>query len=189
MTQPFLIGLTGLAGSGKDTVRQILEERYGFDGIAFADPIRDMLSALFDTVGVDGHWMTDRERKEKVIPELGASYRTLAQQLGTEWGRAIDPDLWLKIAGAKVAMCQKYESIGVVISDVRFPNEAAWVRAQGGVIWKIIRPGLEPVRAHTSEELINSLPWDYTIDNRGTIEDLSHATGKALLYGYEVERV
>jgi hypothetical protein len=187
MTKPLLIGLTGYAGSGKDTVREILERHHEIDGLAFADPIRDMLSALFDTIGVDSGWMTDRGRKEVPIPEIGASYRTLAQQLGTEWGRAIDPDLWLKIAGAKAAMYQKYDSKGVVISDVRFPNEAAWIKAQGGVIWKIIRPGVEPVRAHASEDLIASLPYDYVIDNSGSIGRLKHAVGVALEYGVEVE--
>lgn len=183
MTKPLLIGLTGYAGSGKDTVREILEHRHEIDGLAFADPIRDMLTALFDTCGVDTDWMTDRERKEKPIPEIGASYRTLAQQLGTEWGRAIDPDLWLKIAAAKIAMYRKYDSKGVVISDVRFPNEAAWIKAQGGVIWRIIRPGVEPVRAHASEDMIASLPYDYVIDNRSTIDNLIHATRAALKYG------
>lgn len=187
MTKPLLIGLTGYAGSGKDTVREILEHRHEIDGIAFADPIRDMLTALFDTIGVSPEWMTDRDRKEKPIPEIGASYRTLAQQLGTEWGRAIDPDLWLKIAGAKAAMYQRHDSRGVVISDVRFPNEAAWVKAQGGVIWKILRPGVEPVRAHASEDLIASLPYDYVIDNSGSIDQLQHAVAMALEYGVNVE--
>jgi hypothetical protein len=187
MNKPLLIGLTGYAGSGKDTVREILEERHEIDGIAFADPIRDMLSALFDSIGVDNEWMTDRDRKEVPIPEIGASYRTLAQQLGTEWGRAINPDLWLKIAAAKIAMYTKHDSRGVVISDVRFPNEAAWVKAQGGVIWRIIRPGVEPVRAHASEDLIASLPYDYVIDNSDSIDRLKHAVGAALEYGVNVE--
>lgn len=183
MTKPLLIGLSGLAGSGKDTVREILEQRHEIDGLAFADPMRDMLSALLDTIGVDSNWMTDRDRKEAPIPELGVSYRTMAQQLGTEWGRAIDQDFWLKIAGAKIALYQKYDSKGVVISDVRFPNEAAWIKSAGGVIWKIIRPGIEPVRAHQSEAHINDLPYDYVIDNRGTIDELAHAVSMALSYG------
>lgn len=180
MTKPLLIGLSGLAGSGKDTVREILEERHELDGLAFADPMRDMLSALLDTIGIDDGWMTDRDRKEKPIPELGLSYRTMAQQLGTEWGRALDRDFWLKIAGAKIAMCQKFGSKGVVISDVRFPNEAAWIKSQGGLIWKIIRPGVEPVRAHASEALVHSLPYDYIIDNRGSIDDLAITVVQAM---------
>jgi hypothetical protein len=187
MTKPLLIGLTGLAGSGKDTVREILVHQHNFDGMAFADSIRDMLTALFESCGVKTEWMTERSLKEAVIPEFGASYRQMAQELGTGWGRAIDPDFWLKIAGAKVAMCGDYGGSGVVISDVRFPNEASWVKAQGGVIWRIIRPGVEPVRAHASEDLIASLPYDYVIDNSGSIDRLQHAVAMALKYGSIVE--
>jgi hypothetical protein len=175
MTKPRLIGLTGYAGTGKDTVREILEGQYDLDGIAFADPIRDMLGLLLATVGADEGWMTERHLKEVDIPQLGASYRKLAQLLGTEWGRAIDPDFWVRIAAAKVELCKNFDSAGVVISDVRFPNEATWIRSQGGVLWRVIRPGTAPVRSHASEDLIASLQHDYVIDNLGTIDDLDNA--------------
>lgn len=182
MTKPLLIGLTGLAGSGKDTVREILVNGdLPFSGIAFADPIRDMLKALLDSVGVNPRWMTDRDLKERDIPEIGSSYRKMAQQLGTEWGRAIDPDFWLKIARTKVQVRQR-NGFHTVVSDVRFPNEAAWIKANGGVVWKISRPGIEPVRAHASEALVDGLPYDYVINNRGSIEDLKPAVQAALAY-------
>ena len=180
MTKPLLIGLTGLAGSGKDTVRECLEVRHGMNGIAFADPIRDMLGALLESCGISDEWMTERHLKEKDIPELGASYRKMAQLLGTEWGRSIDPNFWLKIAEAKVGFINKVDLSGVVISDVRFPNEAAWIQSQGGMIWKVIRPGVEAVRSHASEDLVNSLPYDYVIYNRGSIGDLDEVVDMAL---------
>lgn len=182
MTKPRLIGLTGYAGTGKDTVRQILEDQYDLDGMAFADPIREMLSVLLASVGADEIWMTARHLKERDIPQLGMSYRKLAQTLGTEWARALDPDFWVRIAAAKVELCAHYNQAGVVISDVRFPNEAAWIKSRGGVIWRVIRPGTEPVRAHTSEDLIAGLPHDYVIDNRGDFDDLDDAVKAALNY-------
>ena len=185
MTKPFLIGLTGYAGSGKDTVRNILEQQFDYDGLAFADPIRDMLRALLDSAGIPEKWLTERELKEKEIPELGLSYRQMAQQLGTEWGRALSENLWLDIAAAKIGMYRQFGCPGVVISDVRFPNEAAWVRAQGGRVWSIVRPGIAPVRAHASEDLIATLPYDYVIYNQGTIEDLPKAVEAALAYPYQ----
>lgn len=182
MTKPTLIGLSGLAGCGKDTVRLVLESQHDFDGIAFADPIRDMLSTLLETCGIGDEWMIDRDLKEQKIPEIGASYRQLAQMLGTEWGRAIDQNLWVKIVAAKIAMFSRFEPAGIVISDVRFPNEAEWIHSQGGYVWKVLRPGTDPVRAHESEAFAETLPYDYVILNSGTIPDLTGAVAAALHY-------
>lgn len=185
MTRPALIGLAGYAGAGKDTVREILASQHEYDGIAFADPMRDMLGALFDTCGIKREWMTARHLKEQDIPIIGASYRKMAQELGTGWGRSLDTNFWLKIASARIALHREYGSSGVVISDVRFLNEAAWIRAQGGRVWMIVRPGIDPVREHESEKQIASIPYDYVIYNGGSIDDLSKAVEAALSYGYE----
>lgn len=187
MTKPLLIGLTGYAGSGKDTVRSLLEQNHDFDGIAFADPIREMLGTLFDSMEIPHDWMTERDLKEREIPQLGVSYRKMAQALGTEFGRALKQDIWLDIAAAKIGMYRQYGNAGAVVSDVRFPNEAAWIKAHGGVIWRIIRSGIEPVNAHTSEDLIASLPYDYVIDNSGSIDRLQHAVAMALEHGVDME--
>ena len=176
-----LIGLTGLAGAGKDTVRAILEKNHDAFGLAFADPMRDMLGALLESIGLSSEWMTERHLKELVIPELGTSYREMAQRLGTEWGRAIGEDFWLRIASAKVQMYRQ-QGDHIVISDVRFPNEAAWIQAQGGVVWRILRPGLEAVRSHASEMHFDHLPYDYTILNQGSLEELDRAVRCALTY-------
>jgi hypothetical protein len=186
MTKPILIGLTGYAGTGKDTVRSLLEQDHDFDGIAFADPIRDMLGVLLDSMEIPRDWMIERDLKEQDIPSLGVSYRKMAQALGTEWGRALNSDLWLDIAAEKIRVCQQYGNPGVVISDVRFVNEAQWIKAQGGLIWKIIRPDVEPVREHVSEGLIASLPYDYVIDNCSTVENLAMAVDSALAYCLKV---
>ena len=58
-----IIGLVGAAGVGKDTVRQMLEENFDFAGIAFADPMRDMLGALLTAVREHPDALTDREQK------------------------------------------------------------------------------------------------------------------------------
>jgi hypothetical protein len=171
MPTPRIIGLTGLAGAGKDTVREILEQDHDFLGIAFATPIRSMLTKLIDLAGADPAYIYDRELKETAIPEIGASYRQLAQTLGTEWGRSISPDLWTRIAAAQIAKDHN-RSQRYVISDVRFANEAAWVREQGGEIWRIVRPDATAVRDHASEHHAHTIRADRVIDNGGTFEQL-----------------
>jgi hypothetical protein len=175
-----LIGLTGLAGSGKDTVRGILERFHGYNGMAFADPLRGMLASLLKSAGHSPTWMVDREMKEREIPAIGVSYRVLAQTLGTEWGRSIDPELWVKITASRIASIPDEER--VVISDVRFPNEVKWIKSQGGVIIRIIRPDVQPVRSHVSEEGALLLDWDYTILNNGSIDDLQRSVIAAVAY-------
>ena len=183
MKTPTLIGLTGLAGSGKDTVRGILEDT-GFTGFAFADPIRQMLRELLTSNGIDSAYMDDRALKEAEIPALGVSYRHMAQTLGTEWGRrCLGNDFWLRIAGAYMAdisATADADPVPFVISDVRFNNEATWIRKRGGVIWRIDRPGTAPVRAHASETQMAFIDVDATISNSGSLHALRYEVCMAL---------
>jgi hypothetical protein len=169
-TKPHIIGLMGLAGVGKDTVRQILEEEHGYQGIAFADPIREMLTELLSMAGTDRAYMHRRDLKEATIPELGTSYRHLAQTLGTEWGRSISPDFWVRVTANRIGRMKP--NICWVFSDVRFPNEVEFIRECLGVIWRIERAGIDPVRNHASETHAQTMPADRVIDNNGTLDDL-----------------
>lgn len=169
-TKPHFIGLMGLAGVGKDTVRQILEDEHGYQGIAFADPIREMLTELFSLAGADQAYMHRRDLKEATIPQLGTSYRHLAQTLGTEWGRAISPDFWVRVTANRIGRMKP--NTCWVFSDVRFPNEVEFIRECMGVIWRIERPGIEPVRSHASEMYVQTMQADLVIENDGTLDAL-----------------
>ena len=176
MTPPTIIGLTGLAGAGKDTVRAILESDHGYIGLGFADPIRNMLRTLLTDNGFSELWMEERALKEQPIPTLGKSYRELAQTLGTEWGRAtLGQDFWLRIAQAYIDQIrvQFRGAVEFCISDVRFTNEAEWVRSSGGVIWRVERPGTQAVRGHVSEQGATTIKPDRTLINDGSIDDLA----------------
>ena len=176
MTPPRLIGLVGYAGTGKDTVRHLLETEHGFVGLAFADPIRAMLRALFTTNGIDEKYIDERDHKEATIEDLltaqPVTYRQMAQTLGTEWGRNLSPDFWLHIAGAFIAEQRRRGERLFVISDVRFVNEARWVKDAGGELWRIRRRGVRPVRKHVSETEIKRIKCNRLVDNSGTLEDL-----------------
>ena len=163
-----IIGLTGKAGSGKDTVGNLLMVD-GFAKYSFAMPIKNAINAIF---GWEMDWWEDREFKETHIPNINASPRKLAQTMGTEWGRnIIHPDLWLMIGEIAVCNCLR-DDMNLVITDVRFDNEAEMIRLHGGVIVHIERPDVEPVEDHSSEAGIKYCEGDFTLINDGTMDDL-----------------
>lgn len=126
-----IIGFTGPAGSGKDTCADYLIKHYGFLKYSFAGPLKAMLEAL----GLPAAEYESRLAKEAIIPDFGVSYRKMAQTLGTEWGRdIIHPDLWVIAAGKRLQQLSKAGCRGVVISDCRFPNEAAYIRTHGKLV-------------------------------------------------------
>ncbi len=148
-----LIGLHGAIGAGKDTVARMLVQRPDNIGAtSFAAPIKDMLLAAFREFGLTRQLMEDRERKEKPLPTINRSPRELLQTLGTDWGRdLIHQELWILHAEERVRHFRKFCS-ALVITDVRFENEASWIRAQGGEVWHIVRKLPENVHAlHPSE--------------------------------------
>lgn len=165
MPQAPLIGIAGRARSGKDTVANFIIAAIGGYRYSFADPIRAMLAPLGVNMS-DPYWQA---RKEELIPALGVSPRRMMQTLGTEWGRQlINPDLWLIMAHQRLLQ----NGPGMVIPDVRFDNEAAWIRKHGGRIIHVFRPDTKAVEAHASEDGIEMQDTDVRLFNSGTLEEL-----------------
>lgn len=181
-----LIGLTGPAGSGKDTAADHLETQHHFARWAFAEPMRTMLEALLVECGLDYAHLFEPALKERPIPGLGFSYRQLAQTLGTEWARTqLAEDFWLRCAGLCTGLAsadpaeQQPIHDRIVFTDVRFPNEAAWLRDRGGVIVRVERPGVAPVRAHVSEQ--HAIEPNFIVWNSGGLEQLQQQLDSVLM--------
>ena len=174
-----IIGIAGPAGAGKDTVADHLALAYRFERMAFADPIYRGLAAILDMP----EWrLRRRDLKERAIPEIGRSPRELLQTLGTEWGRElVREDIWLVLAGLELEKARLRAAPGVAITDVRFDNEARFVRAAGGQIWHIQRPGITAVRAHASEAGVWPADVDRGIYNDGTLQELAARVDKLLM--------
>ena len=139
MTPKILIGLTGKACSGKSTIAQHLVDRHHFARISLADPIRNGIAAMFP---IPTNCLIDRDLKEQPHLALcGKSPREAMQTLGTEWGRRmIGDNIWLHVAQHKIDYTKDIETIrGIVVDDIRFENEADWIRNQGGEIWHVRR--------------------------------------------------
>lgn len=63
----------------------------------------------------------------------------------------------------------------VVIKDIRYENEADFIRRQGGKIWHLSRESATKVNAHSSEIGIKIKQGDFVISNNGTLDQLSQA--------------
>ena len=172
-----LIGIAGRAGSGKDTAGSHLVEQHGFQQYAFADPIRAMLGALGAFPAAD---LINRDTKEVVIDWLGKSPRQMAQTLGTEWGRElVHPQLWILMAQRRWDAA-KFAGHSLVITDVRFENEARWIRSQGGHVIGLDRQGVGVVSAHASEQFDLDSLAGWIVSNDNTIDILLHRVDEAL---------
>ena len=163
-----IIGLCGAAGAGKDTVAMRLVESHGFTKLAFADPIYDAVSAI---TGVSVDQLKDRSRKENCLGWISCSPRRLLQSLGTEWGRdMIHPEIWI------MSLMNRIDGTrDVVITDVRFNNEAEAILARGGEVWRVegraSRLDAES-SGHSSEAGVADKYVSARISNAGAISDL-----------------
>lgn len=165
-----LVGVAGKAASGKDTVAAILKEKYGFKRLAFADELKRVARHL---LGLTDEDVTDHEAKERVNPRWGKSPRQLLQGMGEGIRRYVHEDVWVNFVLQDVEL---YPNI--VISDLRYPNEAKAIKAQGGFLIRVNRPGKGSKTGadHVSETALDSFKgafWDHEIDNSGTLDQLA----------------
>lgn len=164
-----ILGLAGKAGVGKDTVADYLVTNYGFVKYSLAGPLKEMLKVI--GVGCD-----NRDTKELPHPVFGVSPRRMAQALGTEWMRnCVAADGWLRLADQYVKTTVGLNNLedvpsvkGIVFSDIRFDNEAEFIRSRGTVV-HVIR-NAAAVAAHASEAGIEWRDADRCLMNDKTTE-------------------
>lgn len=213
-----LIGLTGLAGSGKDTVAALLH-MLGYTRTAFADNVRAEAGEFIFWMGAAPN---SRPLFEETDPELRAAaeaygvdlcvliksraiklsdvhlkptppaIRQLLQRHGTEFRRAQDENYWVKKLFGSVLLASHtgraqgealLYAMPVVITDVRFPNEAEAIRKLGGVIWRVARrKAANAAGAHISEAGQAEIQVDLTLTNDGTLYELAGRVKQALIW-------
>ena len=184
-----LIGLHGKARSGKDTALGFIDEYFAntattVEGRSFAAPLKLGAARLFyPTADLDkaldfSDWLKTRGEIQVIDTKEGDAIshitgRQFLQRYGTESHRDVfSQDFWVKTClpdgvnhGGRV----------IVVTDVRFANEAERVRELGGVVWHIIRPESENGDTHASEQPLPPELIDVTIDND---RDLLHFQGE-----------
>ncbi len=167
-----VIGIHGKIGSGKDTLAQMLIDINGnLERRAFADNLKVIVAIL---TGVDVKLLHDQNFKNTYCDLFNMTYGEMLQKIGTNYLRSFDDKVWIKSTFASMLEENNY-----VITDVRFKNEAQYIKDNGGILIKIVGDPAK-IRAnsnrdpnHPSEiDLDNWTNWDEIIENDSTIENL-----------------
>lgn len=186
-----IIGISGKAQSGKDTVCKMIAytvwyynysqrlEPFGIDHyesrmysiwgvdywhVSFANKLKQCLSVILNTPTVDVFESNDFKKSE--IDWLGMTVRELLQKFGTAIRNEVCDDFWVKA-------CLKDYKKGDnwLVSDVRFKSEAKGIKNLEGIIVRVNREGAGAGN-HISEVDLDDYQFDYVIDNNGSMESL-----------------
>ena len=167
-----IVGISGRAGSGKDTIGDHLVSHYGFSKDGLANPLKRTVQDVFS---LDNDQVYDRVLREQPLENWpGWTGRKLLQYVGTELFRNnIDENIWAK------SLCLRINKApGLwVVTDVRFPNEREVLRRTFGnnfVGIRVEREGYDGapsgIQGHASEKY--EIEADYVLTNDGDLPGL-----------------
>jgi predicted kinase len=163
----FVVALLGVAGSGKSIVTRRLIEAHGYQRLRFIDPVRDGLEAMF---GLDEAFLDSYQRHR---PQAIFGGRTVEEMMTTlsRWGRAdVHDSTWCNEWRRRLGGMRGT----VVADDVMRDNEAAAVRAAGGIVVRVTRPGWAAKNQIKAARLA-AIPHDFELVNHGP-QELAEAT-------------
>lgn len=203
---PYIIGINGKIGHGKDTVCKIIQNlmpptpwETSWENKKFARKLKEVAGLL---LGFPPEVFEDQQFKAtylsdcwSYLPPIGEdmltdgiglafkkmTVREFLQKLGTNAVReGLHRDTWVNALFSDLQPTSRW-----IITDMRFPNEFDAVAAKGGKTIRVTRrlaapayPTLEDL--HPSETALDSFQFDYEIENDGTLEDLTKEVRKCL---------
>lgn len=193
MVTPKLIGIYGHAGVGKDTAANFLCRNFqNTYAEAFAKPLKNVCAEAFGIPVLNFYGPPEVKEEKNTFWNL--SPREIAQYIGSEMFRAGQEDFWIKRLEMRLEGLYIPEDEGeytaedtVIITDVRFTNEAQFIKKNGGVLLHIKREGYEGnvgLPNHVSEKGIATTfegnAW--LIQNNGSIQELYTELMKFAIY-------
>lgn len=202
-TSRLIVGMTGFAGSGKDTFAERLTGQHGFVRDAIADDIRAAALLLDPLIPYEPSGRLARLGRRLNLPPRPRVMRLSELVDAIDWHDAKrNPEVRrvLQVLGSEVGWMMHGELLWVnrvqeridalppgtpaVVTDVRFPVEREWLRDKGGVLVHVVRPGHtitdSSTSGHVSEIHTSDLSPDIVVVNDTTIADL-HAKADRLI--------
>jgi len=175
-----VIGLTGYAGAGKDYVCDLLVEDYDAVRVAFADGVRLEIEDVLSPGTFSSH---DHKLPAVWAKPYSPEVRKLLQWWGTEYRRAENEDYWVDKGVGRIQRAGARFNL-IVVTDVRFVNEAKAIQGLGGIVLEVAadqairarRLGGSLPPAHASEVI------DFETD--GIIRNDDETKAPALLWEY-----
>jgi hypothetical protein len=171
--KPLLIGLSGKAGSGKSTAAEYLEATYDYNRFAFSDTLKAVVGLAFGFSEDQLHGAF----KETPDRRFGKSPRWCLQYLGTEILRSVWPEIWIWHLDHSILEFLLNNGLRpIVVTDVRFRNEAEALKRMGAVLVRLERAeagAQNGISEHVSETDLDGWEgFDCLIVNNGTREQL-----------------
>lgn len=188
----FILGISGKRGAGKDLLANILHYR-GFRNYPFAGVLKDKVRQELQLTKEQ----TDGKLKESPTKFLRRNYTNengleVAQSVWTpreimiEYGkfyRGFDPLFWVKKVFESLKVLP--DTSLITISDVRFKNEADYIKEQGGKLIRLERdPKLNIYKTELNDpsetELDSYQGFDYIVpaENNQNPQDLERVADK-----------
>lgn len=158
-----LIGISGKKGSGKDTFYDIVSSQDPkYINVKFADKLKEICSVL---TGLPIEYFYNRKYYGKYMQDWDMTIREMMQRLGTDVLRDnFDKRIWIKSVFSNLS-----DNQNVIITDVRFENEADAILERGGYLIRIepTYPGyINMADEHPSENALDNYDkFDFIIQN------------------------
>jgi len=180
MPDKIVVLFVGNMGAGKDTAADILRAGIGGVKMAYADPLKDIVSTM---LGIPRDILYGSQADKENFIVYGKTARHWLQWLGTQVGREmIHRDIWVHRFTDRVLASH---ATLICCSDCRFKNEIELFRERVTVdrvagsikvvTVRIINPRVPVNLEHQSESELYHLPresFDVVLMNDGSIDDL-----------------
>ena len=167
-----IVAICGAKRSGKDVVADYMVQKYNYEKVKLAEPLKQVVNTLFDfTQDQTG----ETDEKDQIDERWNITPRQALQFFGTEVMQykiqellpEVGRNFWINSLVNRLHPNKNY-----VVSDLRFYHEYEQLVKHGALIIRIDRPSLVSTDTHASEEEYKTIPYDILLPNTGDIHDL-----------------